>query len=269
MRGIDERGSGLSLGVGTVIGSPLELAQSYTALAYDGQVRPLHWQASSEGVEAAEAAEAMRVLPTGIGAEILASLASRERTRALHHEAAARGIAWKTGTSSGNRDGWCVALDRQHCLVLWLGNADGSGNEQISGQVAAEIALDLICSLAPADQGWARDNFISKRRNSKNHQPKPPTFATPSPTKISTKTALHLLHPLDGDIIHQRQSQQFRARGQGQLHWFLNGKHLGSTQAAELSIQRFTCNIPVGSHQLLVVDGAGNSQKIRFKIAAN
>ncbi|MCC7064804.1 MAG: transglycosylase domain-containing protein [Planctomycetes bacterium] len=55
------------------------------------------------------------------------------------------GMAWKSGTSSGRRDAWCVGIDDTHVVVLWLGNLDGRGNSDLVG---ARTAADWLGRLA-------------------------------------------------------------------------------------------------------------------------
>lgn len=63
-------------------------------------------------------------------------------------------IAWKTGTSYGNRDAWAVGLTPRHAVGVWVGNADGEGRAAMTGVgYAAPILFDVF-SLLPAAEGW-------------------------------------------------------------------------------------------------------------------
>jgi len=54
-------------------------------------------------------------------------------------------IAWKTGTSSGMRDAWCVAWNPGFVVGVWLGNADGRGDEALVGAgAAAPLAMRVF-----------------------------------------------------------------------------------------------------------------------------
>ncbi|MEM6633314.1 MAG: penicillin-binding protein 1C [Bacteroidota bacterium] len=60
-------------------------------------------------------------------------------------------IAWKTGTSFGNRDAWAVGLTPEYVVGVWVGNADGEGRPGLTGiATAAPILFELFNILQPA-----------------------------------------------------------------------------------------------------------------------
>ncbi len=57
----------------------------------------------------------------------------------------AQKIAWKTGTSFGHRDAWCVGVTPKYAVGVWVGNADGEGRPGLTGtQSAAPIMFDIF-----------------------------------------------------------------------------------------------------------------------------
>jgi penicillin-binding protein 1C len=55
------------------------------------------------------------------------------------------GIAWKTGTSFGFRDGWAVGTTPKYVIGVWTGNATGEGRPGLTGlTAAAPILFDLL-----------------------------------------------------------------------------------------------------------------------------
>ena len=50
-------------------------------------------------------------------------------------------IAWKTGTSYGHRDAWCIGYSPKLTIGVWLGNFDGKGTPMLSGTDAATPVL--------------------------------------------------------------------------------------------------------------------------------
>ncbi|MBQ0734870.1 penicillin-binding protein 1C [Aquimarina celericrescens] len=60
-----------------------------------------------------------------------------------------REIAWKTGTSFGNRDAWAIGVSQKHVVGVWIGNADGEGRPELTGLNAAAPVLFDIFNLLP------------------------------------------------------------------------------------------------------------------------
>jgi penicillin-binding protein 1C len=57
----------------------------------------------------------------------------------------APGLAWKTGTSFGFRDGWAVGTTPRYVVGVWVGNATGEGRPGLTGiSAAAPLMFDLV-----------------------------------------------------------------------------------------------------------------------------
>lgn len=65
-------------------------------------------------------------------------------------------IAWKTGTSYGQRDAWAAGVTPQWTIVVWVGNFTGEGNKNISGaQCAGPLLFDIFTHLPhDKDKVW-------------------------------------------------------------------------------------------------------------------
>ena len=62
-------------------------------------------------------------------------------------------IAWKTGTSFGNRDAWSIGVTPGYVVAVWVGNASGEGRPGLTGiGSAAPVLFDLLKVIQPA--GW-------------------------------------------------------------------------------------------------------------------
>lgn len=62
-----------------------------------------------------------------------------------------RKIAWKTGTSWGNRDAWSVGVTKDYVVGVWVGNSDGEGRAQMTGVgYAAPVMFDVFAALPPS-----------------------------------------------------------------------------------------------------------------------
>jgi len=59
-------------------------------------------------------------------------------------------IAWKTGTSFGNRDGWAIGVTPEYVVAVWAGNASGEGRPGLTGILAAAPILFNIFKTLPS-----------------------------------------------------------------------------------------------------------------------
>lgn len=65
-----------------------------------------------------------------------------------------RKVAWKTGTSYGNRDAWAIGLTPDHVVGVWVGNASGEGRPELTGlNMAAPLLFDVF-DLLPLPAHW-------------------------------------------------------------------------------------------------------------------
>ena len=70
-----------------------------------------------------------------------------------------RKVAWKTGTSWGNRDAWSVGVTRDYVVGVWVGNSDGEGRAQMTGVgYAAPVMFDVFAAL-PASRWFSRPDY--------------------------------------------------------------------------------------------------------------
>lgn len=61
-------------------------------------------------------------------------------------------IAWKTGTSFGNKDAWAIGVTPKYAVGVWVGNADGEGRNGLTGvSVAGPVMFDLYELLNQTD----------------------------------------------------------------------------------------------------------------------
>ncbi|MCB8881214.1 transglycosylase domain-containing protein [Acidisoma cellulosilytica] len=112
-----------------------QLMALYAGLATDGRVQPL-------SLFDKPSPQNHRLLPPA-SAQTVADIL----TRPFPGEATARGIAWKTGTSWGDRDNWAFGFDRTHIIGVWVGRPDGTAMD--SG-AAADHALPILARLFSA-----------------------------------------------------------------------------------------------------------------------
>ena len=58
-------------------------------------------------------------------------------------------IAWKTGTSFGNRDAWAIGTNSRYVVGVWVGNASGEGRPELTGVSSAAPVLFDVFNLLP------------------------------------------------------------------------------------------------------------------------
>lgn len=65
-------------------------------------------------------------------------------------------LAWKTGTSYGQRDAWAVGVSPEWTIACWVGNFSGEGNANLSGARCAGPLLFDIFNYLPKDpaESW-------------------------------------------------------------------------------------------------------------------
>ena len=60
-----------------------------------------------------------------------------------------RKIAWKTGTSYGNKDAWTIGVTPEYTVGVWCGNASGEGRPEITSTKTAAPILFEVFSILP------------------------------------------------------------------------------------------------------------------------
>lgn len=142
---------GLSMIVGGIELTPLELAGLYATLAEDGGYRPLRLVA---GVPGAGDAPAQPVFGPGAAWLTRQALALKDRPdfpRRRDVAGVPAAIHWKTGTSFGFRDAWAVGSGPAYTAVVWTGNVDNTPSAELVGSEAAgPLLFDVLEGLAGA-----------------------------------------------------------------------------------------------------------------------
>ncbi|WP_394420900.1 penicillin-binding protein 1C [Tenacibaculum mesophilum] len=58
-------------------------------------------------------------------------------------------IAWKTGTSFGNKDAWAVGVTPKYVVGVWIGNSDGEGRPDLTGVGSAAPLMFNVFDVLP------------------------------------------------------------------------------------------------------------------------
>jgi penicillin-binding protein 1C len=99
-------------------------------------------------------------------------------------------VAWKTGTSYGQKDAWAIGVNRQWTIGVWVGNFSGEGNAMLGGaQTAGPILFALFNALTDRSRAqW----FEKPEADLVEREVCPVSGYTPSPACTS---AIRVLTP--------------------------------------------------------------------------
>ena len=130
---------GLALPLGGAEVSLQDLVRLYSALANDGELRPLR-RSTTDSI-----AKGRRILSPEAAFLTLEMLGNVPRPEMNCADGAhSAPVYWKTGTSHGFRDAWSIAVFDHYVLGVWIGNFDGRANPVFIGRTAAAPLLFQI-----------------------------------------------------------------------------------------------------------------------------
>lgn len=140
----EESHYGLALPLGGAEVAMQDLVALYAMLANGGLMRPLRYATSDPD------APGTRVLGAEAAFLVLDMLDGTPRPDPYRDTMP--GVAWKTGTSSGFRDAWTIAVFDHFVLAVWVGNSDGRPNHTFVGRTcAAPLAFKILDALRSRD----------------------------------------------------------------------------------------------------------------------
>lgn len=151
---------GLSLVLGGAETSLWELTVAYANLAHlvqESSIKQSYWQqgrrlqteiAHSERVATLSKASAWLTL------ESLLGVARPGDEGYWDKFSSSRKVAWKTGTSYGQRDAWAIGTTPDYTVGVWVGNANGEGRASLTGTQSAAPILFNTFNFLPLGQAW-------------------------------------------------------------------------------------------------------------------
>ena len=98
-------------------------------------------------------------------------------------------IAWKTGTSYGHRDAWCIGYSPKLTIGVWLGNFDGKGAPMLSG---VDAATPILFALFTALTGQDTHHWYTTPEQLKTREVCALTGAFPSPHCPTRKNDVYI-----------------------------------------------------------------------------
>lgn len=142
---------GAGIAVGNVEISLLDLTRLYTAFANNGSLRPLVYDLSDSSKHTAIplfSAEAAFLV-----SEILADGFRKEMSAYWESGADIPKVAFKTGTSSKNRDLLTIGYNKEFTVGVWLGNFNGRPTEELTGiDATSDVVFDIFRYLSQNNQ---------------------------------------------------------------------------------------------------------------------
>jgi penicillin-binding protein 1C len=256
---------GLAIALGGIGITLKDLVELYTGLANRGELMRIG-DGINDQPERGSGATLMEPVAAWNVTDILSDIIPPRGSRQL-------GLAYKTGTSYGNRDAWSVGYDGTHVLGVWVGRPDNGAVPGLTGYLsAAPILFDAfaksgvaIAPFPPAPKGAARiaavDLPTSQRRFSltaagllsmSGKEPAPQIVYPPEGARVDLGVA---------DAGSDMQPLALKLQGgRAPFRWLANGKPLPDQQR-----RRTMQWMPDGAgySTLTVIDAAGRAASVR------
>lgn len=253
---------GLSLVLGGAETSLCALAEAYATLANGGV--PGKLCCLENEAEKLVSTAGTPIWQAGTAQMVLRMLRAKPLCGAEHLD-----VAWKTGTSNGLRDAWCVAVMPEWTVAVWFGNKDGASSPELVGaDAAAPVAGCILSALyrgnVPAE--WSDDGFFCERKLCKRTGLAAGSFCRETYSGETVKSvplrackicknsdfqnhfaqSTRILEPPSGAYFAGTQgTARFVLKSNpARAHWYLNGKYLGFWYSGK------ELELPPGTHLL-------------------
>lgn len=126
-----------------------ELTAAYAAFPNQGIYRPLRYVAGAAG-DTIPDRRVFSACTAYMVTEILAGLERPDVPNNFESSLTLPAVAFKTGTSYGRRDAWCMGYSSEFTIGVWIGNVSNRGNPELVGsKSAAPLLVDVFTSLSP------------------------------------------------------------------------------------------------------------------------
>ncbi len=233
---------GLALGNGEV--SLFELAQAYVALANKGEYTPL------KTILYHEAPVQSRQIFSSEVASLIGDILSDPWARQLEFGRSSVlnlpvQTAAKTGTSTDYRDAWAVGYNHRYTVAIWMGNADYTPTDGITGSLGPSLVLRSVFNelslhgdsapLYVSPKLVAKDICIAAQAQLPDCATRTEYFMPDTPLLPAPKTQqnIAIARPADGlemavdpRIPHEKQAFEMRLSGailpSDEVEWFID-----------------------------------------------
>ncbi len=123
-----------------------ELTAAYSIFPSEGKYRKPNYILTNKNNDGIE------IIPSSTAFMVTKMLSGIERTDIPVHYRSSfflPVIAFKTGTSYGRKDAWSIGYSSQYTVGVWIGDAKGKGNPELSGfAAAAPLLFDILNSIS-------------------------------------------------------------------------------------------------------------------------
>ncbi|MFI4859049.1 MAG: penicillin-binding protein 1C [Phycisphaerales bacterium JB063] len=214
---------GLSLAVGGIEVTLLDLTNSYATLGRGGVYRNVRLFPDEAVVESVALAPAT-------AASINDILSNRHRlpnTGLASPDDASGWLMWKTGTSAARRDALAVGHNGRYAVGVWVGRFAGGGDYQYTGRSSAEPLLAAL--------------FAHPVLRAMDAPPPAPVLAVRRPiarVALGAAAELRITSPTDGSaFVAWDGAVRLTAEATGRsAAWFLNGELIATTAPPRLEL---------------------------------
>lgn len=169
----------------------------------------------------------------------------------------------KTGTSKDFRDSWIIGFTPDFLVGVWVGNADNTPTEEISGQLGAgriwADIMELLFNSKYNKKTPLRFDQIKEFIKEKEIQY---SLEGDDYEKIlyllKEKEGGLILHPHDGDVFLLEEKTQIVLRARETVDWFLNQKFWGSGKEIIFLPEN------IGTYKILAKTFSGEKEEIEI-----
>lgn len=238
--------AGLPIVLGGVGMTLWDIAQLYTSVLHKGSVVPL----SIIPPLSASQVKTIHLMSAQTAGQVQSILEGSPLPNTLLRNEAFQ-LGYKTGTSYGNRDAWCVGLLGPYLIAVWVGRVDGSPTPEMTGRLAA---LPLMFQIAQMVRSELSDSLIQKSMLEN-------VSYTSSMIRFDRKkTAPKFIFPLNGSSVIKEKGVQLTARlnSDSGRHfiWYWDGQFIGQSAKSSIVLPEevsgfHTLSVIVNGHQVL------------------
>lgn len=171
--------------------------------------------------------------------------------------------ALKTGTSRDFRDSWIVGFTPDFLVLVWLGNADNSPMDEVSGQIGAGRVWAQVMELLLNSEYNKKTpfNFDAIRELDKNGNIEYGLEGDnyeKSRSLLKDKDSSIILNPHSGDNFLLEKDTEIALRAKEKVKWFVNNAFLTESSSAVFAPKktgryRITAATPNGSQETIYV----------------